>query len=554
MVQRYPDTWHQAPIVESALPPRPELPERLGTLALQEPRRLGDLLRARVQGDPRSIALQIPGQGAWSWERLAGEVASIQSGLRRIGVEPGDRVAIMCENSFRMAASLCGIVGLGAVAVPVNTSLVSSGLEHVLRDSGASALIGDAAYLSRYESLPTKPLGDRPRICVDDGGPGESWSKFLGGEDDLVSEGKPSDPAMILYTSGTTGRAKGVVLSHTCCLTATAASANELFEAASDDVLYTCLPLYHCAAQRLGFWTSVYSGAQLVLATRFSASQFWPEIRTFGVTKFHFIGPMISVLWQAPPTGADRDHRAWLAVGGGPRTVYREFEERFGVTFVETYGMTESFGGCVGHRPNEGRAGTVGKALAHVEIAISPVDELAAGREQGKGEIVIRPKFPNAIFSGYHNRPDLTDAAFSGGWFKTGDLGAIDKDGYLTFYSRIRDIIRRRGENISAVEVEDTIAQHPSVGESAVVGVPAEVGEEEILAVIVPRAANVDLPALVAYLQEQLPRFAVPRFFAISDRLPKTATGRVKRHELAEFLSGAVDMHPPVARHDKHRR
>ena len=346
---------------------------------------------------------------------------------------------------------------------------------------------------------------------------------------------------MIVYTSGTTGDAKGAILSHTAWLTAAWASAAVMLEASPGDVIHTCLPLFHCAAQQLGLWTALLAGASVVLAPRFSASAFWSQIRRYNAKAFLFVGPLTSILWKAPPTPEDGDQPARIAVGGGPR------DRLAGVRATLRPHLRRML-----------RHDGMGRRLRHATAPPMPVPASRAKRSTTSrcvtvdadmhptppgvpGEILLRPRRPDVMFSGYYKRPDLTAAALHEGWYRTGDVGTIDAEGYLTYGARMRDIIRRRGENVSAAEVDAILAAHPQVEECAVVGVPSELGEEDILAVLVPAAGAIDIPSVVAFAAERLPAFAVPRFIATAPSLPKTATARVQRHLLRPLAAGAYD-------------
>lgn len=502
---------------------------------------IGDLVPAWRDRDPRATWISPVGERPWRREDLAREVARIQRALTARGIDRGDSVALMCANSAEMVATLLAVVGLGAVAVPINTALASGGLEHVLDHSDARMLVADPVYIPLCGELAPRLAGDRTISTRESVAGTVAWVDAATPEDAMpVSVGDPADPALNIYTSGTTGTAKGVVLSHTACLTSGRQSAAVMFEATADDVIYTCLPFFHCAALQLGLFTSLISGAELILEPSFSASTFWSTIHTHRVTAFHFIGPLMSIMWLAPPSPEDRSHDVRLAVGGGPRSVWTEFEERFGIDIVENYGMTETFGGCVSHRPRRGKPWTVGRAMSHIEVQV--VDK--AGRPLGpeeRGEILIRPRAPDVLFSGYYREPHQTEEAWQDGWYRTGDLGSRDRDGFLRFHSRLRDIIRHRGENISAVEVETVLAGHPAVAECAVIGIPSELYEEELLAVVVPAGGDLDPVAILRYASEHLPRFAVPRFVAAAAELPKTATARVQKHLLKDLWSTAFD-------------
>jgi carnitine-CoA ligase len=500
---------------------------------------VGELLRFQVATRPDAPALQHAEGEGWTWSRLGAEVADVQAGLARSGIRPGDHVLVFCDNSLRMAAALCAIMGCGAVVVPLNTALVGPGLRKLLIHSDARLLIVDPLYVDRCLECGVLAAGQ----CVSTGPSGGTvpgWEEVFHGGSELVVRGESLDLAQVMYTSGTTGDSKGAMLSHRSCLLAAWACAAVMMEAEPEDTIYTCLPFFHCAAQQLGLWTALLSGARLVFAQRFSASSFWRHIRQYGVKAFHFVGPMTSVLWKAPPSPDDASSPAVLAVGGGPRIAWREFEQRFGVEFIECYGMTETFGGCVSHRPGHGRSGKAGKALSYVDVKV--VDEQGVPVPPGtEGHILLRERVPGAFFSGYYKRPDLTAAALVDGWYHTQDLGVLDEEGYLTWHSRARDILRHKGENVSAILVESTIGEHPGVAECGVAGVPSELGEDDLLAVVVPKGAPPSFEDLIAFASGRLPPFAVPRYFAIADALPKTATSRIQRHLLAPFLPAAFD-------------
>jgi len=497
---------------------------------------LGELLPERTLRAPDALALQMADGEAWSWARLAAETGAIQAGLAGRGLVAGDHVALMCDNSLRMVATLCAIVGAGMVAIPINTALVDRGLAFVLGHCDTQLLIADPPYLERCLALGAIEAGR----CISTEEGGLDWPTAFGQAGELVARGCGLDPALIIYTSGTTGDAKGAAISHATALAGAAGAAGVMLEADAQSVIYTSLPLFHCAAQQMGLWAALLSGAQLVLAARFSATSFWEHVRRYRVTAFLFVGPMTSILWKAPPSPQDRRHTVRLAVGGGPRLAWSEFEERFNLKFVECYGMTETFGGCVTHRPGRGREGSVGKALAHVEVDV--LDEQGLRAAVGTaGQIVLRPRSSDALFSGYYKRPDLTAAAMKQGCFQTGDLGVLDADGYLFYQSRARDIIRRRGENISALAVEAAAVGCPGIADCGVVGVPSELGEEDLLAVLVADGTAPPMQVLVEQLRQRLPAFAVPRYLCFADSLPKTVTGRLQRHLLRPLATMAFD-------------
>ena len=501
--------------------------------AYPRPATLGGLLPYWLTANESAPAITFVGGRSWNRSELAGRVAAAQAHLERRGVGLGDRVAVVCDNSPEMVVALLTIVTSGAVAVPVNTGLADAGVAAVLRNSRPRLVLAGANHMARAdlggEDAPAvMPATDLLAVSKRD-------------EPSLRVEGAPDDIAMIIHSSGTTGAGKGVMLSHRACLTASTACAGVQFEASPDDRVYTCLPLFHCAAQQMGLWTCLISGAELILDRGFRRSEFWEVLARHHSTAFHFIGPMLSMLWDgpSPPQATISDIR--LASGGGPRKAWEEFEERFGFPLVECYGMTETFGGCVSHRPSRAQPWTLGHAMDHVEVRVAEGTSWADG--SNRGEILIRPRQPGVMFSGYFNDPERTEAAWKGGWYQTGDLGSWSDDGMLRYHSRVDDIIRHRGENISVVELEAALSTLPGIAECAVVAVPSDSGDDDIMAAVVPDpdAGPVDLEHIWQASEQVVARFAIPRFLLVVDQLPKTATERIQRHAIRAVADQATE-------------
>ena len=378
---------------------------------------LGQLLCHWLAVCPESEAISFVEGPAWTWADLASRVALAQSHLRGAAVEPGDRVGLVCDNSCEMVAALVAVVTMGATAVPVNTALTSAGIQEVIRHSQPRVVFAGEEHLARCDPTATG-IETRPARGLLDA----SVSK----DPSLVVHGGAEDLAMIIYSSGTTGTGKGVMLSHGVCLTASAACAGVQFEACSDDRIFTCLPLFHCAAQQMGLWTCLVSGATLVLDRGFHPERFWNTLRNERATAFHFIGPMLSRLWDQRGDGLSADGIR-LASGGGPRKAWEGFEEHFGVPLVECYGMTEVFGGCVSHRPGRARPWTLGRPMEHVEVRIDNPQPWEDGTS--RGEIQIRPVRPNVMFSGYFRDPERSARAWSTGGTEPVTSGAGPKMG-----------------------------------------------------------------------------------------------------------------------------
>jgi crotonobetaine/carnitine-CoA ligase len=305
-------------------------------------------------------------------------------------------------------------------------------------------------------------------------------------------------------------------------------------QAREDDVLYTSLPLFHVNAESLTTVGSIVSGRPMVMAPRFSASRFFDDLRTYRATVFNYIGAMLTMLYKQPERPDDAENPVRLTVGGAaPAEIWRAFEQRFGLSILEIYGLTETATFCLGSPPDDIRVGKLGKPVSWSEVRIE--DEGGADASDGEpGEITIRSKRDHTLFLGYYKNEEATEKAMTGGWFHSGDRGRRDRDGYFVFIDRLKDSIRRRGENISSYEIERIVNAHPLVAESAAVGVPSELGEEEVMVVVVPKADGLDCSELVEFCRERMAEFMVPRYVQVDSELPKTATQRVQKYQLRE--------------------
>jgi crotonobetaine/carnitine-CoA ligase len=358
------------------------------------------------------------------------------------------------------------------------------------------------------------------------------------------AEVAPSDPAAILYTSGTTGVSKGVV-----CPQAQfwwwGCNVSEQLGLRSDDVLHTCLPLFHTNALN-AFSQAVVSGATYVLGGRFSASRFWSEMVESGATVTYLLGAMVGILDSRPPSALDRAHRVRLALSPAtPGRLLAPFRERFGVALLDGYGSTET-NAVIATRPGEERPGYVGRLQPGFRMRI--VDADGADVPPGTpGELLLRSDQPLAFASGYFRMPEATVAAWQDLWFHTGDRVAVEPDGSIRFVDRIKDVIRRRGENISSLEVEEVLREHPAVSDVAVYAVDSELGEDEVMAaVVVKDGHDLDFEQLVEFCRPRLAAYAIPRFLLELDALPLTENGKVRKPELrSRGTDGAWDREPP---------
>jgi crotonobetaine/carnitine-CoA ligase len=289
-------------------------------------------------------------------------------------------------------------------------------------------------------------------------------------------------------------------------------------------------------AQVLTTCGSLVSGRPMVLAPRFSASGFLDDLRRTGATVFNYIGAMLTMIAKQPERADDANNRVRLAVGGAaPERLWPVFEKRFGLQILEIYGLTETATFCLGSPPGDIRVGKLGRPTCWSEVRVVRSDGTEAADGE-PGESMIRSKRPDVLFHGYFRDSAATHASMTDGWFHSGDRGRRDPDGYFVYLDRLKDSIRRRGENISSYEVEQIVSSHPSIAESAAIGVPSPLGEEEVMIVIVmkPGTRGLDPAELVGFCGERMAPFMVPRYVRYVDQLPKTATERVQKYILRE--------------------
>jgi crotonobetaine/carnitine-CoA ligase len=475
--------------------------------------------------------------GARSFAQLAEDAARVCGGLRSLGVEPGDRVATMLRSDLGYLGPWFGSAWAGAVEVPVNTDYKGEYLAHVLRQSESSVLFVDGAWLDRLRGLHLPHL----RVAVVHGDRDYASPSGLSvvHYDDLITsppaERTPreeTDLAYVLYTSGTSGPSKGVMQSNRCVFVTNVLPWLSLLGISSDDVAYSMFPFFHGTGRTAIVTTMLHAGGRTVLRDRFSVREFWPSVHEAGATIFPYAGAVIGLLAAQPPAPDDRDNPLRVGLGGGaPQALIEEFEERFDLRLSEIYGSTE-LGAAVASPVGKRKRGTHGVAQSHVVVEIHD----AAGRPAGSGvpgEIVARPTLPSGIFAGYWGDPEATVGAFRDLWFHSGDRGVMDDEGCITFIDRIKDSIRRRGENISGFEVERSVNAHDGVLESAAYAVPSALTEDEVMvAVVAHPGVAIDVEELFAFCIETMPRFAVPRYVRFVDKLPKNPSERIQKYIL----------------------
>jgi carnitine-CoA ligase len=461
------------------------------------------------------------GDAVWSYAEVRDDAAALAGALAEAGIAHGDRIAVMSENCPEILRLWLASAWLGAVLVPVNTALRGEGLRQVLAGARAKAVAVESALRERVAEA-----GVEATWVLDDGG------LPYGRHPVAPYPVGPGDTCAILYTSGTTGPSKGVLCPHAQWYW-WGVNTGEVLAIERDSVLYTNLPLFHTNALN-AFCQAVVAGATYVLGPRFSASAFWERLERSGATVTYLLGAMVSILLRTPEGEHDRAHRVRVALAPAtPAELHEPFLERFGVRLIDAWGSTET-NIVISNTLAELRPGTLGRVLEGFEARVADVHD-AEVPDGVPGELLVRHREPSAFASGYDGLPEATAAAWRNLWFHTGDRVVRDRDGSFRFVDRLKDSIRRRGENISSYEVEQALLEHADVAGAAVVPVPSELGEDEVLACVVARdGAELDPVELIRFCEPRLPYFAVPRYVDVLTELPLTASGKVEKYRLRE--------------------
>lgn len=478
-------------------------------------------------------ALLVAGAVRWRYADALRMARAMGAVLRAAGICAGDRVALMCGNRAEFLQTFLGCAWIGAVTVPINTAVRGATLQHILANSGARLFVAEAEGLAALRALEGRGSLALERVwridAPEEAGtepfpePGAAWAE--------AAPVQPGDTLAILYTSGTTGLSKGV-----CCPHAqfywwgrhTAA----LLELGDGEVLLTTLPLFHTNALN-AFFQALLTGSTLVVEKRFSASGFWPALVRHQATVTYVLGAMVPILLSRQEALHERAHRVRIALAPGvPPRFHAQFSARFGMRLLDGYGSTET--NFVIGLDAEQRPGSMGRAVPGFTARVA--DEFDAELPPGTpGELLLRADEPFAFATGYFSMPDKTVEAWRNLWFHTGDRVVRDADGFFTFLDRLKDAIRRRGENISSYEVEQVLLSHPAVAVAAVFPARSELAEDEVMAAIVPReGAVLDPVELVRFCEPRMAYFAVPRYLEFMAALPSTENGKVQKFKLRE--------------------
>lgn len=475
-------------------------------------------------------------------DRLANAMAR---GLIGLGIKPGDTVATVLDNNIDAIVAWFAINKAGAISAPVNTAFRGQFLSAQIHDCQCAVVIVEAEYAERLAAV----LADLPRVrfVFTRGGPPPGLpTGVCGGELDELRRADsrpldlsvaPGEIAMLVYTSGTTGRSKGCMISHNCACSL-GWNGVKVHGIDSTDVIWTPLPLFHLNAIGACVLAALMAMGRIAIFPRFSVSRFWEDIERSGATTVGLLGSMASLIAEAPETEAQRRCYGQLrrvSAAPFPEAVAAKWRERFGAPAYGAagYGMTEA-PTLVGLPTGERTAppGSSGRAGANFEVRIfdDNDEEVPPGTP---GEVVCRPRHPNVLFSGYWNQPEATVRAWRNLWFHTGDLGRIDQDGWFYFVDRKKDYIRRRGENISTHEMENVFRQHPAIQDVAVHAVLSPHGEDEVKVTAEILAGSALSEAeLCRWSIARVPYFAVPLYIEFRATLPRGATGKVLKDQL----------------------
>ena len=474
----------------------------------------------------------------------------VANALAAMGVQRDERVLLMLPNSIAFLDAWFGINRLGAVMVPINTAYKGGFLEHVIINGNARVMIIDREFVpvlqaseNRMPNLETVVVrsaeGSQADLPAFSRLRAVSFDTLLDAPDTPVDVPVAyHDIGAIMYTSGTTGPSKGVLMPHAHLYLYGHAKIKAI-RLTPDDVYYCCMPLFHANALLMQVYSALIVGCRLVLARSFSASRWLDDVRRCGATVTNTLGVMTEFIYRQPPRAEDRDHSLRVVVAVPIAPEWGEaFQQRFNTRLLEVYGMTEC--NIPTYMPyDEGlRDNSCGKVLDEwFEMAIVDPDTDEVLPPDTVGEMVVRPKEPWVFMAGYHAMPEKTVEAWRNFWFHTGDAGWRDAEGYFYFVDRMKDCIRRRGENISSYEIEQVLNDHPAVAESAAVAVKSSVagGEDEVKAcVLLHPGVQLQPEKLLDYCQERMPYFAVPRYVEFIGDMPKTPTEKLRKHVLRE--------------------
>ncbi|OBK79750.1 ATP-dependent acyl-CoA ligase [Mycobacterium sp. 1274761.0] len=487
-----------------------------------------DVLDRRAEQFGDRVMMSIAGT-AVTFAQMRDRSCAAANALTDMGIGAGDTVVLFTATCPEWVYIWLGAARIGAVTAAVNAANKGEFLSHALRLSRAKLVVVDAERRTHLRDIIDQVPTVKTVHTVED-----SLSRLLTAASTgppRVVPSEPDDLAALFFTSGTTGPSKAVATTWNYLFSAAAGVATA-WELTAGDVVWSAMPLFHLSAAP-SVLAPMLVGATTVLSATFSPGSVWDNVRACDATGFAGAGAMVSMLCNLPPDPGDqRLPLKFISAAPIPADMYRRIEQRYGVKIVTMYGMTEAFPIAFKAVSEDGVPGTSGPVNAAFDVRI--VDGTGRSLPAGDvGEIVCRPRAPHVMSEGY------VDAVAAGStlsvhpheeWFRTGDLGSLDTEGNLTYVDRVKDSLRRRGENVSSVEVETTVMSHPAVLEAAAVAVPSDLGEDDILVVVTLRTdADFDYVELLDFCSTRMPYFCVPRYLEVLDELPKNVIGRVRK-------------------------
>lgn len=515
---------------------------------------LAEILSRRAEEHPDRDYLRFADRPWLSYGEVNARANRIANALISRGVARGESVSVMLPNCEEFVPVWYGILKAGAVMSSINTAYKGDFLSWTINLVEARKLIISDQYLDRLDLIKAELPALEHVIVMESGSregpdpalPHEPLAALLEAPDSPPEvEYSWTDDARIMFTSGTTGRSKGVIKQNAAdyfsargLLEGLGVMKGTGWESLSEDTFFSCLPLFHSNAQVLSGYPALVAGARVAYVERFSSSQFWRQVIDAEATIFNSIGAVAYFIWNIPPSELDRAHKVHTVFAApAPKDIYHDFEERFGIRFIEGYGLTETGMATYMDPTKPPIPGSCGKANPGYEVTIVEPGTDRPLAPNTPGEIVVDMRIPNIVMRAYYGMPEKTAEDFRNLKLHTGDLGRMDEDGYVYFMDRVKDYIRRRGENVSSMEVEKQVAGHPQIREAAAIGVKAGEGasaEDEIMVVAIPEGDAPDPVELTHWLAERMPYFMVPRYLRFVDSLPKTPTERVQKVRLRE--------------------
>ena len=478
----------------------------------------------------------------FSYREFDEETNRYAHGFARLGVQAGDRVAFQLDNGVTAALTVFALSKLGAIVVPINTAYNGRFLAHPIADAGAKIVVIQPRFAAGLAQVKKSIPGVERVVSTGDAVDGFESHRFDELRTDFVAQPQlridPSEPAFIMYTSGTTGPAKGCLLSHRYVRN-TGRQSIWCHSLTSSDTYWIPTPMFHMGSLIMCIGAVLSVGGTAAIPEKFSVRSFWSDIEQSKATVTVLVGIMNNYIIDAGATPESERVRGQLRlINGAPLSaeMAQIYRTRFGVGAAQPagYGMTEA-NPMVTNRISEMAAppGSSGRASSYFDIKVVDQDghECSPGIA---GEILARPRYEQVMMDGYWRNPEATEHVMREGWFHTGDIGRIDKDGWFYFVDRAKDYIRRGGENISSMEMEEVFLSHPAIEEAAICGVPGASEDEVKLTAVLREGCLVSPEEICHWSTDQVPRFAVPRYVEIRDSLPRNEVGRVLKYRLKE--------------------